>query len=61
MGRFTISPELVADAIVRLLRRPRKAVYVPRRFSILPWVELGFGWLFDLVAGFFLRRQSSHA
>ena len=61
VGRLSISPETVADAIVRLLGRPRRAVYVPRRFSILPWVELGFGWLYDRLAGVLLRRQSSHA
>ena len=61
VGRSSIQPEVVADAIVRLLRRPRRAVYVPRKFSILPWVELGFGWLYDRVAGILLRRQSSHA
>jgi dihydroflavonol-4-reductase len=59
--RFRIGPEAVAEQIVRLLRRPRRAVYVPRRFSVLPWVELGFGWLYDLMAGFLLRRQAQHA
>ncbi len=51
-------PEDVAEQIVRLLRRPRRVLYVPRRFSVLPWVELAFGWLYDLVAGILLRRQA---
>ena len=37
-----------------LLRRPRRAVYVPAALRILPWVELGFGWLIDRLAPFFL-------
>ncbi len=56
VGRSSIQPGVVADAIVGLLRRPRRAVYVPRKFSILPWVELGFGWLFDRLAGILMRR-----
>ncbi len=61
VGRSSVRPEVVAAAIVNLLRRPRRAVYVPRRFSVLPWVELGFGWLYDRVAGILLRRQGSQA
>jgi hypothetical protein len=56
-----VPPEIVADAIVRLLARPRRAVYVPRRFWIIPWVELGLGWLIDRVAVLLMRRQASHA
>ncbi len=61
VGKLSVRPEVVADAVVTLLRRPRRAVYVPRRFSILPWVELGFGWLYDRIAGVLLRRQGSQA
>jgi len=61
VGKMSIRPEVVADAVVRLLRRPRRAVYVPRRFSLLPWVELGFGWAYDRIAGILLRRQGSQA
>ncbi len=57
VGRVSVSPEAVADAIVRLLARPRRTVYVPAGFRVLPWIELGFGWLFDRLAGFVLRRQ----
>ena len=56
--KFFVSPEAVADAIVRLLDRPRRAVYVPAGFRILPWIEFSFGWLVDRLAAFFLRRQS---
>jgi dihydroflavonol-4-reductase len=61
VGRAGIKPEVVANAIMGLLDRPRRAIYVPRRFSVLPWVELGFGWLFDRLAGFLLRRQATAA
>ena len=28
---------------------------------VLPWVELGFGWAYDRLAGLLLRRQGSQA
>jgi dihydroflavonol-4-reductase len=59
VGRLSIRPEVVANAIVRLLRRPRRAVYVPRSFGAIPWVELGFGWLIDRVAVLLMRRQGA--
>jgi len=59
--RFATRPETVVDAIVSLLRRPRPAVYVPRGFAVLPWLELSLGWLFDQVAALLLRRQGSAA
>jgi len=61
VGKSCIPPVVVADAIVGLLDRPRRFVYVPGRFRILPLVELGFGWVYDIVAGVVLRHQSSHA
>jgi len=59
--RFAVAPETVAEAIVRLIRRPRRAVYVPRGLRIVPWLEFSFGWLVDRVAPFFLRRMGSQA
>jgi hypothetical protein len=61
VGRSSVTAEVVANAIVGLLRRPRRVMYVPGRFRILPWVELGFGWAYDRLAGFLIRRQASHA
>jgi dihydroflavonol-4-reductase len=58
MSRFAIQPEAVADAIVGLLRRPRRALYVPGGFRIVPWIELGFGWLIDRVSALLMRRQA---
>ncbi len=59
VGGFSIRPEVVANAIIGLLRRPRRAVYVPRRFGAIPWLELGFGWLIDRVAVLLMRRQGA--
>jgi dihydroflavonol-4-reductase len=61
VGKSSIRPEVVADAIMSLLVRPRRAMYVPRKFGILPWVELGFGWLYDRIAGLLIRHQGSQA
>jgi dihydroflavonol-4-reductase len=61
MGRFAVQPEVVADAIMGLLKRPRPALYVPGGFRILPWIELGFGWLIDRVASIVLRRPAFQA
>ena len=54
-----VPPEAVANAIMRLLAHPRRAVYVPRRFWVIPWLELGFGWLIDRVAVVLMRRQAT--
>ncbi len=59
--RFAVAPQAVAEAIVRLIRSPRRAVYVPRGLRIVPWLEFSFGWLVDRVAPFFLRRMASQA
>jgi len=59
--RFAVAPQAVAEAIVRLIRKPRRAVYVPRGLRIVPWLEFSFGWLVDRVAPFFLRRMGSQA
>jgi short-subunit dehydrogenase len=52
-----VTPELVAREIWKLLLRPRRVVYVPRWLWIVPWVELSFGWLEDLIGPLLLRGQ----
>jgi len=52
-----VTPELVAREIWKLLLRPRRVVYVPRWLWIVPWVELSFGWLEDLIGPLLLRRR----
>ncbi len=59
--RFGVQPQVVASTVVRLIQKPRRAVYVPRGLRLVPGIELGFGWLFDRVSVFFLRRQASNA
>jgi dihydroflavonol-4-reductase len=54
-----VPPEAVANAIMRLLVHPRRAVYVPKRFWVIPWLEFGFGWLIDRVAVLLMRRQAT--
>jgi short-subunit dehydrogenase len=54
-----VPPEAVANAIMRLIAHPRRAVYVPKRFWVIPWVEFGFGWLIDRVAVLLMRRQAT--
>jgi short-subunit dehydrogenase len=50
-------PEAVAEAILGLLRRPRRAVWVPGALRIMPWVEAGFGWILDRLGPLLLRRR----
>jgi short-subunit dehydrogenase len=59
--RFGVSPERVANRIWGLLRKPARAVYVPRILWFVPWVELCFGWLMDRIGPLLLRRQSRPA
>ncbi len=60
--RFAIRPEVVADCIWSLLRRPRRSAYIPPVLSLVPWLELSFGWLIDRLGPLLLRRRapSSH-
>lgn len=55
--RFGVQPEAVVNRIWKLLRKPTRVVYVPRLFVLVPWVELGLGWLIDLLGPLLLRRQ----
>jgi uncharacterized protein len=55
--RLAVKPEAVAEAILGLLRRPRRAVWVPGGLRIMPWVEAGFGWILDRLGPQLLRRR----
>ncbi len=57
--RVGVTSEHVAWRIWKLLLRPRRVIYVPRWLRIVPWVELSFGWLEDLMGPLLLRRKSS--
>ena len=55
--RWAVAPEHVARAVVSMLRRPRRTIYVPAWQRVLPWVELTFGWLIDRLGPLLLRRR----
>jgi uncharacterized MAPEG superfamily protein len=43
-----------------LIRHPRRLIYVPRYLAAVPWLELSFGWLIDLLGPLLLRRQKKY-
>jgi short-subunit dehydrogenase len=57
--RFGVSAETVVKAILSLLSRPRRAVWVPGPLRVLPWVEFSFGWLMDRLGPALLKRRSA--
>lgn len=59
--QYAVPPERVAEKIWRLLKRPRRVVYVPFHLGITPWLEILFGWLMDLVGPLLLRRNTRKA
>ncbi len=59
--RLAVRPEVVVQAIMGLLRRPRRAVWVPGGLRIMPWIEFTFGWIFDLLGPLLLRRSFGSA
>jgi len=59
--RLAVRPEVVVQAIMRLLRRPRRAVWVPGGLRVMPWVEFSFGWILDLLGPLLLRRSFGSA
>jgi short-subunit dehydrogenase len=58
--RMGVTSEHVADRIRELLLHPKRIVYIPRWLRIVPWFELSFGWLEDLIGPLLLKRQSYH-
>lgn len=55
---LSVKPEAVANRVWALLRKPARVAYVPRLLSLVPWIELCFGWLIDKLGPLLLRRQS---
>jgi len=55
--RLAVSPHRVAARIWGMIKRPRRAIYVPGWLCILPWVELAFGWIIDMLGPVLLRRK----
>ncbi len=52
-----VTSEHVAVRIWDLLLHPRRIIYVPRWLKIVPWFELSFGWLEDLIGPVLLKRK----
>ena len=52
-----VTSEHVAFRIWDLLLHPRRIIYVPRWLKIVPWFELSFGWLEDLIGPVLLKRK----
>lgn len=55
--RFAVSPERVTEEVWRLLCRPRREVYVPGWYRVVPWIEILLGWAMDRVGPLLLRHQ----
>jgi UDP-glucose 4-epimerase len=55
---LAIQPVTVARRILALIRRPRRMAFVPGILGFVPWVELLFGWLIDLIGPLLLRRKT---
>lgn len=49
-------PEDVAETVLRLVRRPRREVVVPRFYAAATWIEWFTPWLADLAAAVMVRR-----
>ena len=56
--KIGVSAEHVAWHIWKLLLRPRRVIFVPRWLRIVPWLELSFGWMEDLLGPMLLKRRS---
>lgn len=56
--RFSIPAEKVAERIWGLVERPRRMVFVPAWLRVVPWVEIGFGWVMDRVGPLLLEKRS---
>ena len=57
--RMGVTAEHVAQRIWQLLLHPKRVIYIPRWLSIIPWVELSFGWLEDWIGPLLLKRQQT--
>jgi short-subunit dehydrogenase len=58
--QFAIQPKKIAQRVLRLIRYPRRVIYVPRWLWIVPWLDLSLGWLMDKVGPVLLRTKYRH-
>jgi uncharacterized protein len=52
-----VTAEKVAERTWGLIRRPRRLIYVPDYYRLVPWLELSFGWIIDRVGPLLLKKQ----
>ncbi len=55
--QFSIKTERVSQAVWRIIRRPRRAVYVPGYLVLVQWFALLFGWIMDVVGPVFMPAR----
>jgi short-subunit dehydrogenase len=55
--KLAIPVTRVNKAVWRLLKHPRRAIYVPGWLVVTNWVELLFGWLIDNLGPLLLKRK----
>jgi hypothetical protein len=56
--RMGVTAEVIADQVWKLLKHPRRVVYVPFWLGITPFVESLFGWLIDRLGPLLLKYKS---
>jgi uncharacterized protein len=56
-----VTAEKVAERIWNLIKRPRRLIYVPDYYRIVPWLEISFGWIIDRVGPLLLKKQKMDA
>ncbi len=59
--RVGVSAEYVAGRIWGLLRHPKRFIYVPGWMRVVPWTELMFGWIMDLVGPALLKASGQRS
>lgn len=57
--RVGVSAEYVARRIWGLLQHPKRFIYVPAWMRMVPWAELTFGWIMDLVGPALLKATAA--
>jgi hypothetical protein len=57
--RVGVSAAYVARRIWGLLQRPKRVIYIPHWLGVVPWLELSFGWLQDLIGPLLLKWKKS--
>ena len=55
--KMGVSSEKVAERVWNLIQHPRRLLYVPGYLSMVPWLELSFGWIIDQVGPLLLKKQ----